>query len=282
MLSVNNTTKGVDENMVVVPIAEAPFQFIQVPVKVLGTDLVECSDDASLEQGPDAFDAIGMNVTHSPFLSRVVNSFVSGVLGCNAQVRSKFVCVNGFRFVFDCPSNEVMQCLAFGVGDTLQANAAISLNSTSNPSLVALVGSSFALSPTANQGFVYLNDSQEGWPIKGVVAHCLTDAMAEIPSSLVGYAQCPLELKRAYALLGFAHQVNGDKPLAEGQMGIVHDGSGCDGELIAASIAVELPTSLNLGYSEGPAPGTGYPVGPTKPLQEFSTLGVCVKVVHEG
>ena len=37
---VNNTTKGVDEKMVVVPITKAPFQFIQVPVKVLGTDLV--------------------------------------------------------------------------------------------------------------------------------------------------------------------------------------------------------------------------------------------------
>ena len=52
MLSINDATEGMDKDMVVVPIAETPFQFIQVPVKVLGTDLVECSDDASLEQGP--------------------------------------------------------------------------------------------------------------------------------------------------------------------------------------------------------------------------------------
>ena len=49
MLSVNNTAKGVSENVGVLTVAIPPFQFVQVPVNVLGADLVECSNDASLE-----------------------------------------------------------------------------------------------------------------------------------------------------------------------------------------------------------------------------------------
>ena len=118
--------------------------------------------------------------------------------------------------------------------------------------------------------------------VEGIVAHCFTDAVTEIPGRLVGHFDSPLELEGGYARLGFAHQVNGDKPLAERQVGIMHDGSGGDGELIAASVAVELPASLNLGYAEGPAPEAGYAVRPTKLLQKFPTLGVCVKVVYKG
>ena len=82
MLSIDDTAKGVNKDVVIVPIAETPFQFIQVSVNVLSTDLVECPDDAPLEQGPNALYGVGVNVTNGPLLSRVVDGFMSGVLGC--------------------------------------------------------------------------------------------------------------------------------------------------------------------------------------------------------
>ena len=175
-----------------------------------------------------------------------------------------------------------MERSLFSVGYALQLYATIPLDGPGNPSFVSLVGSPPTPSFAANKGFIHFDNSQEGRAVEGVIAHRFTDAVTEIPSRLVGHFDGPLELKGGYALLGFTHQVNGDKPLPEGQMGIVHNSSGGDGELIAASVAVELPTSLNLGYAEGPAPEAGYAVRPTELLQKFPTLGVCVKVVHKG
>ena len=48
MFRVDYSAECVNEDMIVVPVAETPFQLIQVPAQVLGADLVESSDDAAL------------------------------------------------------------------------------------------------------------------------------------------------------------------------------------------------------------------------------------------
>ena len=59
MLSVDDAPDRVDEDVVVVAVAVPPVRFFEVTVKVLLRDLVEGSNDASLEQAPDAFDGVG-------------------------------------------------------------------------------------------------------------------------------------------------------------------------------------------------------------------------------
>ena len=282
MLCVNNTTEGVSENMGVVPIVVPPFQFFKVAVQMLHAHLVERSDDAPLEQRPDAFDAVGINVAQDPLLDGVVDGLMAGVVVSNAQVGRQFVSVDSLRLVVDRPIDKVVKGMAPHVGDALQANVAVPLDGSGDPGLVTLVGPSFALSLTTNQGFVYFNDSQEGRPIKGVVAHCLTDAMAKIPRGLVGYAQCPLELKSAYALLGFAHQVYCQEPLPQGKMGIVHDGSYRYGELVATIIAVVLVSRLYFRYAHGPTADADHAAWPAQAFQQLPAFGIGAVIVNQG
>lgn len=64
---------------------------------------------------------------------------------------------------------------------------------------------------------------------------CLADAMAQIPSRPVR-----ADAERAHHLigrnpfLGFAHEIDGGKPLAMWQVGIVHDGPRRHAELVAS------------------------------------------------
>ena len=60
------------------------------------------------------------------------------------------------------------------------------------------------------------------------------DAVAEIPSGLIGDLQDALQLVRRYPLAGFTHQVDCGKPLLERKVGIMEDRSSGNGELVAA------------------------------------------------
>jgi hypothetical protein len=58
--------------------------------------------------------------------------------------------------------------------------------------------------------------------------------VAKIPSGFVRHLEHPLDLIGRKALLGLDHGVGSEKPLPEGQMRIMEDGSSGDGELVAA------------------------------------------------
>ena len=119
-------------------------------------DLVEGSNDAALEQAPDAFDAVRVNVTDNPFLGGVVDGLVAGVGVGNAEIGSKLVGVDGLGLVADCAGNEVVERALADIGDALQSDAPAALDCPGNPRLVALVGPSLPLPfcLAANQRFV--------------------------------------------------------------------------------------------------------------------------------
>ena len=140
MLGVNDTPEGMNEDMVVVAVIVAPLQLVEVSVKMLHADLVEGSYDATLEQGPDTLNTVGVNVSDSPLLNGVVDRLMSGVVVLNPQVRSKLVGVDGFSLVTDSPVDEAVESGPLGIRYSLQPYAAVTLDSTGNPSLVAFIG----------------------------------------------------------------------------------------------------------------------------------------------
>ena len=146
-LGVDDALECMDEDMGVVTVTVAPLQFIQVPVEVLSADLVERSNDASLEQGPDALYGVGVNVSENPLLSGMVDRLMVGVVVSNAQVGRQFISIDSLGFILDRSVDEVMERSLLSVGYALQLYAAVPLDGPGNPSLVALVGPSFALSP---------------------------------------------------------------------------------------------------------------------------------------
>ena len=78
---------GVDKDMVVVPVTEMPFQFVQVTVDMLGADLVGCSNDTPLRQGSYLFDAIGMNISSGSLKQWPI----SCTLRCKRTTRFRFL-----------------------------------------------------------------------------------------------------------------------------------------------------------------------------------------------
>ncbi len=57
--------KRIEEQIRVIPAVETEAHFVQVSRKVLGADLVPCSDHATLEQGERGFNRV---VCNSPML----------------------------------------------------------------------------------------------------------------------------------------------------------------------------------------------------------------------
>ena len=142
MIRLNDTLEGVTEDMVVVPVGETPLQFFQVPPQVLAANLVECADKRTLEKGPHALYGVGVNVAYNPFILRVVDRFVTGVMVCDSKVATEFVGIDSLCFILDRSVDEVMEGVALGIRYLLQAHGSVALDGPSNPCLVALVGPS--------------------------------------------------------------------------------------------------------------------------------------------
>ena len=216
---------------------------------MLAAHLVESADDRTLEQAPHAFDTVSVHVAHDPFLDRVIDGLVAGVVVGDPQIGLEFVGVDGFGLVLDSAGDEVMKCFLLHIGDAFQANVALSLDGTSDNGLVARVAASTCPSPCPpTKRFIHLNNPDQRRATERVVAHGLTDAVAEMPSCAISYPKCAVELIRGHALFGFAHQVDSGKPLAQRQVGIMHDGASRDAEVIMAGAAIPLVAVFYLGH----------------------------------
>ena len=130
-------------------------------------------------------------------------------------------------------------------GDRFDFKPAVSLDQSQygllflRPSFASLV-----ISPT-DIGFVHFN-ARKHRTFRGFF-HCLSDSVAEIPSGLVANFESALKLIGRHAFFTFRHEVDGEEPLPKGQVGIVEDRPGRDGELIATSQAIKPMASLCRG-----------------------------------
>ena len=224
----------IPENMRVIAVVVSPFQFLEIFVHVLDAHLVERAHERTLEEAPDAFDAVCMNVSHDPFILGMSHGFMARIMVGDADIRPQFIRVNGFGFVFYVALDKIMERSALDIGNALDADFASALDGSRNPRLVALVGMALALHLATYKRFVDFYDSKERGAFKRLVSHRLPDSVAKIPSCFVGNAKRPLHLVGGNALFRFAHEVDSDKPLAQREVGIVHDGSSRNAELIAA------------------------------------------------
>ena len=220
--------------MRVVSVVESPLQFLKIAVQVLPAHLVKGADNGTLEQAPHALDPVGVDLADNPFLRGVAHGLVYGVVIFNPHVGLQLIGVNRLSLILDRAPDEVVEGITADIGDSLNSNPTATLDGTSHPRLVAFVSVTLAFGPSAYQRLVHFHDTQERGACEGIVSHGPTDAVAQIPGGLVGDSQGSVELIGAHALFGFAHQVDRQEPLTQWKVGVVHDGSRRDAELIAA------------------------------------------------
>src|SRR5437867_2335689 len=66
----------VAEEIRILAVVKAKLKFIEVSIQMLGADLMIRTDHRSLEQAPNALDAVGVNVSADPLFFVVIDSFV--------------------------------------------------------------------------------------------------------------------------------------------------------------------------------------------------------------
>ena len=201
---------------------------------MLAAHLMERSDDRALEQAPHALDTVGVDIAYDPLLDRVVDRFVACIVIGDPQVRLEFVGIDGFGFVLDGAGDEVMEGALRYVWDAFEANPTLALDGAGDDGLVARVAAPLALYFAADERFIHLDNPNQRRATQRVVTHGLADTVTEIPRRAEGNAERAPHLAGRYAFFGLAHQVDGEEPLSERQVGIVHDGTARYGELVAA------------------------------------------------
>ena len=233
--SIDDATQGVREDMRVVSVVESPLQFLKIAVQVLPAHLVKGADNGAFEQAPDSLDTVGVDLSDNPLLRGMAHGLVYGVAIFNPHVGLQLIGVNRLSLILNCSMDEIMESVTLDIGDALDSDlSAVPLDGTGHPCLAFLATRSDVAFLSTDQGFIHFHDPKQGRSLKGIVSHGLTDAVAQIPGCLVCDSQGSVELIGAHALFGFAHQVDRQEPLAQWKVGVVHDGSRRDAELIAA------------------------------------------------
>src|SRR5438067_1609699 len=76
----------VPEEPRVLPVVEPKRDLVQVGRKMLGGELVVGADDRALEQTPDAFHGVGMDLRPNPLFGAVVHPLVARVVVPDSEV----------------------------------------------------------------------------------------------------------------------------------------------------------------------------------------------------
>ena len=273
--SVHDPFQGISEDMRVFPVVESPLQFLKVAVQVLPAHLVEGADNGPLEQAPHALDPVGVDLTDNPLFGRMAHSPVYGVLILDPDVGLQFIGVNRFSLILNGSMDEIVQGVTLDIRNALYSNlTAIPLDGPGDPSLVAFGAATY-------QCFVYFNDAKERGAGEGIVAHRLSDTVAQIPGSLVGDSQGPVKLISTHTLFRLAHEVGGCEPLPQGQVGVVHHCARGDGEMVATPLAVPLPTPLDSSHCSIAAPDAGHAIRPAQTFQMLAAFVIIIETIKQ-
>ena len=86
---------------------------------MLNTHLMIRADNRPLQETPDAFDSVGVNVADNPFLGGVINPPVLGVGIFDAPISRHFIRVDRFRVRRGIVTDELLQDRFSRVRDNL-------------------------------------------------------------------------------------------------------------------------------------------------------------------
>jgi len=198
------------------------------------------SHNAALEQRESRFYGVGVNVAVGVVL-RVVNGSVKILLHLvqRPRVNSRFVRNNHFHVASDVCLDNLAHSRGLCILGMNQPEIAVALPDADDNLLFGAVAPLARLA--TNISFVNLNRAAQF--LRSGFEHGRPDAMGEIPSGFVSGLEHPAQLVRRHALARLTEQVGGEKPLPQGQVGVMEDRSRRGRELIAACVTIKLMAS---------------------------------------
>ncbi len=273
-------TQGVNEKIGAIATVEPERHLVQIGLKMLGADLVPASHDAALQERECGFNRIGCDARSvfvaDIFTGQMIDCLMLGipygVLVSWEAVSDKYLNVRAHVL-----ADISCQRSALGIVRMEESQVTVSLSKADDnlfrvPSSLRSETFQFA----ADVGFIHLDSTVKHGLF--YFFHGRTDAMAEIPSGLVGTfvltPKRPLELQGAHALLGFAEQQYSGKPDRQRQVGIVENRASKHGELIDAGLTKEQFFRRSQFDSIGFTAWAAYTFWPAEPLKQFAALFV--------
>jgi hypothetical protein len=233
--------------IVIISVVISELELSDVKMQILPADLVEGSDNSTLQDRPEAFNRVGVNRTDDVLANGVINGLVreAAVQPLIAGISVSAEKANAVRdgFTDESLKREPVSAID-NAGDDVslafdRANDR-SFSGIAAPALSAFLVPMPVFIATADVGFVNLNDSAE---FLDVLNHGGSDLVAHKPSGFVAAkAHVAENLQGAHALLADQHQVRDSIPIFERLIRVLKDCAGQVREAIALVCAsVALP-----------------------------------------
>lgn len=247
--------------------------FIQIPEQVERFNADIGSLEAALQQAPEVFKSVGVNLPIN-VLFRMVNNLV-GVVGFEPVVGRQGVSIDRAPRC-NVEPDFVLQVFLPASGDYHSANLALALQDAEHGGLVLSARTSDAAATNvavhvprsaADEGFVHFNalpvaaDFQERTGL-----HRKANAVEHEPSRLLGDAKSPRHFVRANPVLAVGDHPDRYQPLVQRKRRILKDSPDLDAELPVVVDALALPLALILEKARI-RPSTGGTLDPMRPAQ---------------
>jgi hypothetical protein len=233
---------GAPEDVRVLAIVMAELKFVQIERQIFGADVVICPDDSALQERPEVFDVVRVNLAAHVFTCFVIDGLVREGLP-QIAITAAFIGGDQADSIRDDISNEMAQRLGASVLDNLANHVALASDCADYRSLGG-VGRSASVVLRAHVrvaialfapdvGFVNFNDAHqlpELW-----IGESGAQAMTHEPCGAVGAApDHAMDLQSAHAFLAGQHQVQNLEPDQQFVIRVLENGPCDDGEPIGA------------------------------------------------
>lgn len=254
-------------------------ELVNVPAKVLRTDMMIGAVDAALLDGPNAFDAVRRDAIADEFSGAVVDGLVlklqcsqpgvSAVL-VGMQRRSRFDA--GLDFCLERPNirsrHYLYRCATAALPHA--ENRCFADRAAPSVKLLALV---LVRLFAADVRLVNFDDAAQ---LVELVAACLAEPPEDEPSRLLGNADLLGELHRGDALACRNDEIHRIDPLMQRNMRPFEDRAGANGEILLAMIAAIVAALADSDPIAHAANGTKRTFGP-KPAFEVHPCTLLVR-----
>ncbi len=248
---------GFPKDVGILAVVVTELKLREVQGQILLAYVVKTAHDAALEQAPERFDVVGVDLAPHVLASRVRYGVVLITYRFQVVIAAMLVCCDQINLVAHGSAHETIQGGRISVLDHLADDVAFATDSADHRGFATHAGDVLLFVPVtilvfaADAGFVDFNDTHKLLEI-GII-HCRTQAMAHIPrGAVVAASDLTLNLKRADSLFGIEYLPENLEPSLQWIVRVFENGSRNYGEPIGVAApasdirALPFPRQFNL------------------------------------
>lgn len=223
---------GRPENVRIFAVIVAKLKLVQVERQILLADVVVRPDDAPLEQRPEAFDIVGVDVPANVLILGVPHGVVFEAHRGQIDIAAMFIGRDERYAVANGLADEAIKCRGLSIFDNLADHIPLSADGSDYRGLPAHPGNVLFLTPVAvlvlaaDCRFVHFHDPHQTFEI--IIAHTSPKPMADVPRGMQGRTlakEHATNLTGRHALFALQHGVKNLEPRYERDIRVLKDRS---------------------------------------------------------